>query len=140
MNKIIAIIVCAILLSSCKTLTKTEYLDKPIPIYLTPIPAEITKPVYAIDELSEEDKKDHAKLSKAIAKTAAQKNGYIEQLELVYNTYKKLGEDSLLILEKLKKIDPKMDLGEVTDISYMNLLKSTNLYIDSLNKNKENEK
>lgn len=123
MNKLILITLCALALTSCKTNIKTEYVDKPIPIYLTPKPSKITKPIYAIDTLSLEDKKDPAKLSKAIATTAAQKNVYIEQLEKVYTTYDKLGDDSLVILERMKKINPDLDVGQTSVDVYMDLLK-----------------
>lgn len=91
-SKVILITAIMLLATACvpKTIIKTEYVEKRVPVNAVPAPPKIDKPVYETSKLTPEDRKDIGKVSYALVVESKQKDGYIEILELVINKYKEL--------------------------------------------------
>ena len=110
--KLIAMTAMVVLMTACvpKTIIKTEYVEKRVPVNAVPAPPKIEVPVYETTKLTPEDRKDIGRVSQAVTVEAKQKDGYIKILELVINKYKELADKAEIFVAPMTlpaKDEPK---------------------------------
>lgn len=87
-----------------KIVKEVQYVDKPIPVYIVPEPAKVTRPKLHVDMLSNVDKNDPGRYAQALSASVIQLKGYIKELETVYNKYIELYEEGK---QKLSTVLPE---------------------------------
>ena len=116
MKALVAILLSATLLTGCgKTLIKTEYKDKYIPVMVVPKATTNGRPELEINKLTEAEKADDGIYAKALTATAEQLKGYIRELETVIDKYNDLAAASALNLAKYGIAAPTLDGVEPRD-------------------------
>jgi hypothetical protein len=118
--KLLAVAVVVVLATACvpKTIIKTEYVEKKVPVPAVPAPPQVEKPVYETSKLTEEDRKDIGKVTQAVTVEAKQKDGYIVILEMVINKYKELADKSEIQIAPMTLPAPeaKVEVGEIVPV------------------------
>lgn len=105
MAKIITLIIFSLLVGcSSVPIIKTQTVNKPV-IYV-PEPPTVTRPNLEIFNLSEEDKKDIGKVSKAHGVDLVQLSDYVNILELIIDKYRELAKEN-------PKINKDVYTGEI---------------------------
>ncbi len=105
MKNILSVILLSLFLLGCDTVGKVKYVNVPTPVYVVPAPPAVQRPVLAIDLLTPEQRSDAGVVAQAQRATVVQKNGYIEQLELILNRYASLSAESQANLNKMLGIN-----------------------------------
>lgn len=106
------LIIISILLTGCGLLpTKTEtiFVDKYVPIPITPHPPEIDSPEFYAKELTEEQKQAIGELAKAFVISSTEAIIYILQLEAGYELWERLAVKSDVRIESLRNMGLNID-------------------------------
>ncbi len=118
--KLLGIIAMVALTTACvpKTIIKTEYVEKRVPVNAVPAPPKVERPVYETSKLTPEDRKDIGKVTQAVTTESKQKDGYIEILETVINKYKELSEKAEILVAPLLLPAPeaKVEVGPLSPV------------------------
>lgn len=101
MKKILLVILLAILMTGCNTVGKLKYQNVATPVYVVPAPPKVDRPALAVDALTPEQRTDAGLVAQAQRATAVQKQGYIDQLELIIKKYGALAVESQANLNKM---------------------------------------
>lgn len=101
MKRILSVIMLTILLIGCNSVGKVKYQDVPTPVYVVPAPPTVVRPALAVDALTPEQRGDAGLVAQAQRATAVQKQGYIDQLELIIKKYGVLAAESQANLNKM---------------------------------------
>lgn len=97
-KKLIIVAALAILATACtpKTIIKTEYVERKVPVNSVPQPPVVVKPTYTTPFLTPEDRKDIGKVGYAVGVDSKLKDDYISILEAILAKYKDMADKSEL--------------------------------------------
>ena len=105
----IALVASLGILAGCpkEDMVKVEYRDVYVPVATVPQPPDVPKPTYEYPKLTPQQKDDIGVVTKALVEDTKRKDGYINILELIINTYKQEADKS--------KVQTTLEVPGLTD-------------------------